>query len=420
MIIAGAFHPNRFTPKRKPQGGNDQLKGIYALAAGYVLSQFYRTFLAVLTPVLSAEIGMTKGDFAFASGLWFFAFAAMQFIVGVGLDRFGPRRTAFFILAPFGTIGGLLFAFAQSPWMIILAMGFIGIGLSPVLMAAVFLFAKNFEPKKFAALTSMIIAVGAGGAVLGASPLAYAADLFGWRIVMGALTALTLLVSIWIYQCVIDPESEGSATSSGFKGYFELFKLRTIWPLVPVVFFSYAVMIGIRGLWAGPFLTTMHGADAKLIGNVTLGMSLTMVIATLFVGKFVAVLQSEKRVGLLFNSVVVLICLIIAAFPAMPLWTASLCFVIITLFGASFVAQAAHGRLFYPDHLLGRGVTLLNAISIGGAGIMQFATGALVSATANPGAPGLQWSWLFGFYGVALGLACIVYAFSQETRAQTG
>ena len=36
--------------------------GLLFLVLGYFLSQFYRSFLAVLTPVLGAEIGTTSAD----------------------------------------------------------------------------------------------------------------------------------------------------------------------------------------------------------------------------------------------------------------------------------------------------------------------------------------------------------------------
>ena len=56
--------------------------GIACLVGAYVLSQFYRAFLAVLTPDLGRDLGATAGDLAWASGLWFLAFAAMQIPVG--------------------------------------------------------------------------------------------------------------------------------------------------------------------------------------------------------------------------------------------------------------------------------------------------------------------------------------------------
>ncbi|MDP1576598.1 MAG: MFS transporter, partial [Cypionkella sp.] len=40
--------------------------GIAALMAAYVLSQFYRAFLAVLSPVLKLEIGATAENLASA------------------------------------------------------------------------------------------------------------------------------------------------------------------------------------------------------------------------------------------------------------------------------------------------------------------------------------------------------------------
>ncbi len=67
--------------------------GIVSLILAYTLSQFYRAFLAVLTPVLQAELGAAPDDLAISSGLWFFAFAAMQLPIGTALDRIGPRRT---------------------------------------------------------------------------------------------------------------------------------------------------------------------------------------------------------------------------------------------------------------------------------------------------------------------------------------
>ncbi len=57
--------------------------GIFFLVLAYVLSQFYRAFLAVLSPVLALDIGAGPQDLALSSGLWFLTFAAMQIPVGV-------------------------------------------------------------------------------------------------------------------------------------------------------------------------------------------------------------------------------------------------------------------------------------------------------------------------------------------------
>ena len=89
--------------------------------AAYVLSQFYRAFLAVLSPNLQADLGATPAQLADASGLWFLVFAAMQIPVGIALDRIGPRRTVASILGLAGAGGTALFAMAQGPGAIVAA-----------------------------------------------------------------------------------------------------------------------------------------------------------------------------------------------------------------------------------------------------------------------------------------------------------
>ena len=79
--------------------------------------------------------------------------------------------------------------------------------------------------------------------------------------------------------------------------------------------------------------------------------------------------------------------------------------------GSSYALCVAHGRAFFPPHLVGRGVTLLNLFSIGGVGVMQFATGPLFTA-AGGGVAGYQ--TLFGAFALALLAGSIVYAFAPD------
>ena len=128
---------------------------IVCLVLAYVLSQFYRAFLAVLTPDLARDIGATPSDLATASGVWFLIFAAMQIPVGAALDRIGPRLTASVLLAIGGGGGAAVFAMAQTPPQITLAMAMIGIGSSPVLMASYFIFARVYPAAMFATLAGV-------------------------------------------------------------------------------------------------------------------------------------------------------------------------------------------------------------------------------------------------------------------------
>ena len=96
--------------------------GIISLVLAYVLSQFYRAFLAVMAPELKASIGATPADLALASGVWFLVFACMQIPIGELLDRIGPRLTSSVMFAMGGAGGAAVFAMASVPWHISVAM----------------------------------------------------------------------------------------------------------------------------------------------------------------------------------------------------------------------------------------------------------------------------------------------------------
>ena len=389
------------------------MAGIVALAAAYIFSQFYRSFLAVLTPVLSEELGATKADLSQASGMWFLTFALMQFIVGVSLDRFGPRRTAAVLFA-FGSGGGaLLFASANTPSTITIAMGMIGIGCSPVLMASLFIFAHRFAAARFAVLSSWLMALGTAGNVIGARPLVLAIEMAGWRTTMLTLAIISLAVAVAIVFIVKDPPGQESDGSS-FGGYLQLLKMPAMWLVGPLMAVSYAPAAGIRGLWIGPYLSDVYGVSPDVLGNVALFMAVSMIIGAFIYGPLDTLLNTRKWVGFFGNLVLTLALLALFAWPVLPVLQASLLMIVIGLFGSSYGLIMAHGRAFCPPSLVGRGVTLLNFFSIGGVGLIQVLTGRVADSTFDPAAPERAFSLVFATYAVLMLIALVIYLFSQD------
>jgi predicted MFS family arabinose efflux permease len=383
--------------------------GIASLVAAYVLSQFYRAFLAVMTPVLAADIGTTAEDLASASGLWFLAFALMQLPVGSALDRVGPRLTTAGLLAV-GAVGAGVFAMAQGPGAINLAMVLIGIGCSPVLMASYYIFARTFSPAVFGTLAGAVIGVGSLGNIASSLPLSAAVQAFGWRPTVWAVGAMTLAIAALIAALVRDP----ARVNGGPKGsLLDLLKMPALWPVLIMMVACYAPAAGLRGLWVGPYYTDVFGADAGQIGTVTLIMGLAMVAGNFAYGPLDRLLKTRK--WLVFGgNAMVLVCLVgLWAMPDAGGWTTALLLSGVGFFGASFPMVIAHGRAFFPNHLVGRGVTLLNLFGIGAAGIMQVITGRLHAATATPPATA-PYAALFAFFAGLVLVGLIIYAFSRD------
>ena len=389
------------------------MPGLVALALAYVLSQFYRSFLAVLTPQLTLELGADKADLSLASGLWFIAFGLMQFVVGVGLDRYGPRRTAGWIFGLATTSGALIFASAQTPAAITVAMCLFGIGCSPVLMASLFIYAQRFDARQFAVLTSWLVAFGNLGNVVGASPLATAVDQFGWRSVMLGLGALSLSISLAVLWLVRDPELEQPA-NSGFGGYITLLKKPGLWAIMVMMLFCYAPVAGVRGLWVGPYLTDLYAANSLLIGKVTLWMAIAMVTGSLIYGPLDRIFNTRKWVVFTGNSVVLCVLLFFTFNPVPGLSTTTALLVVLGVSGTSYGVLMAHGRSFLPAHLVGRGVTLFNFYSIVGVGLMQFVTGRVVATQPDTSSPA-TYQILFGTYAVAVFIALAIYVTSKDS-----
>lgn len=395
------------------------MAGLASLAIGYVLSQFYRSFLAVLTPSLVAELGATNAQLSLASGAWFMAFALSQFVVGVCLDRYGPKRTAAVLLGLAGGGGALLFSAAWAPWVVVVAMMLIGIGCAPVLMASVYIIARTWSPARMAILISWFIGVGSLGNVVGASPLAAAAEAFGWRPVMFALGALTVVTAAAILLFVSDPARHAdSGGDNGFAGYLDLLKLKVLWPMIPLIGVNYVAAAGIRGLWAGPYLADVHAADTMLIGQVTLFMALAMVVGSFAYGPLDTLFRTRKWVAFFGNSIGLCALVWLAVQPAIGITGVTVLLVAVGLSGAGFGLLMAHGRAFIPPHLTGRGVTLLNFFAIGIVGVVQFASGAVVTAANEPGNPAAAYQALFWFYALLLGGALAIYLFARDARPE--
>lgn len=392
------------------------MAGLIALVFGYVLSQFYRSFLAVMTPALINDLGATNIDLARASGMWFFTFALMQFAVGVGLDRFGPRRTTSWMLGVAGGGGIFLFAGAQSPLMIVIAMGLIGVGCAPVLMASLYIFVNRYTPARFAFLTSVVVGIGNVGNIVSASPMALANETFGWRAVVAAIGVFTVIVAIAIAVFVKDPERPDKHINSGFSGFIELLRMRVLWPIIPIMLVAYSVAAGIRGLWLGPFLADVYGGDALLIGKVSLYMAIAMTAGTFLYGPLDTIFNTRKWV------VVGGIFLVIAALcyatvnPLVGVVQLTIAFVIIGAAASTYGVIMAHGKSYLPKHLAGRGVTLLNFFSIGGASLMQIISGYVTELSADANAPQVMYQNLFGFYAIVLIIAIAIYLFSHNAK----
>jgi len=399
------------------------MKIFLVLLLAYTLSQFFRAFLAIVAGDLSRDLGLNSADLGSISAIWFAAFAIAQFPVGYALDRIGPRRTiaGFMVVAVVGAAGlSLATGFVSA----FLAMALIGVGCSPILMGSMYYFARSYPAERFAMLSSFMIGFGAAGNLLGATPLAFAVEAFGWRWSMAGIAGVTAVSALTSLLLLKDPPHvEGAKPTGGMiAGLVEIASLRTLWLLLPITFVSYAIVIATRSLWIAPYFGEVHGFSVTQTGNAALAMAITMLLGALAYGPVERAIGDAKTT-VVAGSVATVACYLAVGFFGTASPVASIALIgAVGAFGLTYGIIMAHGRLFFPPHLLGRGVTFLNFAFIAGAGIVQWLSGLFVQSSADAGAPSSEvYSKLFIAFGAALALSTAIYIMAPaRPKAETG
>ena len=151
---------------------------IVALAV-YVLAVFHRSSLGVAGLIAADRFGVTATQLAFFTVLQLLVYAGLQIPVGVLLDRYGSRSLLLVGLALM-TAGQLLFAFATSFPLAVVARAVLGAGDAMVFVSVIRLVAVWFLVRQAPLVTQMTGQVGQLGAIVAAAPLSLALHNLGW------------------------------------------------------------------------------------------------------------------------------------------------------------------------------------------------------------------------------------------------
>jgi sugar phosphate permease len=374
----------------------------------YLFSQFFRSFLAVVSAELTRDMGFGPGELGALASAWFYTFAAAQFLVGWMLDTIGPRRTIGGLLLA-AVAGAFLFAASQSFPVSIFAMGMIGLGCAPLLMGSLYIFGRSYPAARFALLAGLLIGLGNIGNLVSATPLAAAIAAFGWRWSMAAVGLAALVAACLALLLLRDPPPATGRPPGGSTGFLVDLKavlaIRALWLSFPLHLVGYAMIATERGLWAGPYLQHVHGLGAIDRGNVLLAMSIGMALGAMACGPVDRLFKGPKIPAIIGNAVTALVLAALVIVPAGQMMTAAMLLTAFGFFGLTYSLLLGHGRPFFPDHLLGRGVTLLNFFAIGGAGLVQSITAAFIERQLAAGVPHAE-----AFAAMHLGMAIVLAA----------
>lgn len=368
-----------------PPAARASLPLFAVFAAGYFLSYFLRSANAVLAPDLQADVGLGPADLGLMTSAFFAAYAAAQFPVGLALDRWGPRRVASLLMLV-GVAGALLFAVGRSLPVLALGRVLLGVGLGSVLLAGLKAFALWWPAHRFATVSGLYFAVGSLGALLAASPLAWANAAIGWRATFVVAAAVVAAVAaVLALRTPSTPTQRGPA----YRANAVVDPPGTALGVATLMMLGFAFTgpaVGFQTLWAGPYLYDAFGTDTATTGRLLLVLSLGISVGYAASGAL------ADRFGLYRVTVVAALAFVAAqtALAAIdperaPLaWVAAV-YAAYGVTGGHCVLVLANARALLGAARSGRATGAINAASIGGVFALQWGMGVVVEAYGGAG-----------------------------------
>ena len=365
-------------------GGRLFLQVSLPFLAGYYLSYGYRSVNALLGPVLASEFALTAGTLGLLSSVYFLTFGLFQIPLGVLLDRYGPRRVDATLLL-IAASGALLFAFAESPAMLLAGRALIGLGVSGCLMSAFQAIVLWYPAERIAFMNGVAFSAGALGAMTATVPLEFALRAFGWREIFFALSVATLAVAGVLYFLVPERRQVRNVETLAAQlgGVAAILRDPAFWRIAIALCTSQAVVTAQLTLWMATWLRDVAGYSRAEVAQTLLAVNIALIAGYLGYGRAAdALARRGFPTVMLFAGGIACTSACFALLALGVTTGAALLWALCIGFGA--VVSVAYPTLSrrYPREMAGRVNTCLNMFTFIGGFLGQWSVGVVLNRWA--------------------------------------
>ena len=331
-------------------------------AAFYFIGFYQRVAPAVITSELTEAFGLTAATLGNLSAFYFYSYVAMQIPTGVLVDRFGPRWLLS-VGAVVAALGTAVFAVATTVFWANTGRLLIGASVGVAFVSMLKLASHWMPPRQFALTSAIALGVGVLGAVLAGAPLRVLVDMFGWREVMWASAAITLVVATLAALAVRDdPAERGYASyasapdvahTSLLAGLREVLNNRNVLLLLIIPGAASGSVLTFAGLWGVPFLTTHYGLTATNAAGLCSSMMVTWALGCLAYGAASDKLGKRKPIYIAGMVCTLALWAVLIFVPRLPYALLVAVIAAIGFFAACFILSFAFAKESVPAHLAG-------------------------------------------------------------------
>lgn len=339
----------------------------------YLAAVFHRTSLGVASLEASERFHLGPAALGTFTVLQVAVYASMQVPTGLLVDRYGARRVLTASALLMG-LGQLLFAFATSYPLGLLARGVLGVGDAMTFVSVLRLVAAHFPARRYAVFASCTGSLGALGNLASTVPLSLLLASVGWTTTFAIAGAATALYSVVLILRVRDnpigvmPEPVNRTES-----------LRTVLTQVSHawrtpgtrlgfwVHFSTMFAPAMLGLlWGFPYLVEAQGLSEPTAGLVLSLLVVGAIVAGPAVGTVIS-RHPEWRTPMVVSYVATALGVwtVLLGWPSghAPLWLLVAAFAFLSLGGPVSAIAFALARDYNPMHRVG---TATGVVNVGG------------------------------------------------------
>jgi predicted MFS family arabinose efflux permease len=312
-MISGPVAVNRTVSGAGTRLRDVAVRGWLAGGVVYLTGVFHRTSLGVAGLTAEHRFHISPAQLSVFLLLQLGVYAAMQVPTGVLVDRYGPRRllvTAAVVMAT----AQLIFAFAPTYPVALLARALLGCGDALTFVSVLRFAAVNFSPRRYPVVVAITTLFGFAGNMLATVPLTVLLRQAGWTptfagaglVSVAAALAVLILMPRTRTAAHAQPRRRAESGDSAWS------RVRSAWatPGTRLGFWvhfscmSAAAVFGV--LWGLPYLVS-QGFSSSSAGAVLLLSVVVCVVASVSIGALIATRPAWRVPAALGISVVTVV-----------------------------------------------------------------------------------------------------------------
>jgi sugar phosphate permease len=358
-------------------------------AVFYCYEYFLRITPSVMTSDLMRAYNLGGSEVGNLSAFYYHAYVPMQIVVGLMMDRFGPRRLLT-VACLFCALGTFLFAGKYGFGMAEFGRFLVGFGSAFAFVGALKLATIWLPPNRFALVSGVIMCLGMIGAMCGDILLRKMVDAAGWRTTIYISAGIGVFLSLILWLIIRDTDSTHPdhhthiiSFKGVVKGLLKALSNPQIWLIGIVGFLLYTSLSAFAELWGIPYLEQARGLSKNSAAYANSMVFLGWAIGSPTWGWFSDFIQ-RRCLPIMMASVGALLFVCILLYT--PVLSESHVYLVMFLFGFFSSAQILVFAVCHEASgmkIAGTAIALTNMIVMIGGNIFQPAIGKLLDMGWN-------------------------------------